>query len=810
MPAALHRAGIDTESWVGLTLASVDFVFRQQLATSVTPDWMLPFVRPRSGRQRPSVCSRTLTQSDRPASCRPWPGPVPGARPTRLHRLVYHLIEGDPQSTVDQDRAEEVLDALWSLLTSTVARDIGRGAWQLDFQNAAVVRVDTAWLCPVTRRLFGYSPAERTPYDPDRRLQPVQLPRLPTASPGGLDPETRDAVTRWCVGDAGIAALRQRGLWTDLHDRAATYPPFLRAQEHSGQIPRPVLDQYEKQFEDGRINLLNSSTTMEMGVDIPNVQLVVNANVPPSVSNYRQRLGRAGRRGEPWAFGITFCRDYPLDRTVFENPRQFIRTPVAAPSVRFDSPAVVVRHVNAWLLGAFLRNRPEGFRLNASTGAFFGATGEVDRPIAGEAEADSFLDALRADSGRHDELVRGLGVLIRGTALDGREAAVLCEMTAARFETLLHTWRREYRQLVERGEAAREPEVKSALALRARRMRGEFLLGELASRGFTPAYGFPVDVVAFDHLAARFDRKQSDDTYHAFGLAGSGSTRTLDIAIREYAPGAEIVLDGMVHRVDGIRPAWDGHADASGLEDLQYLWECRKCRAFGLARLLPETCPDCDRPDLAPHRSLRPAGFLGGRQPHTGYENLGRVPYERPRLSASDGSWCALPDPEAGRWRADPQGRVLTRSSGLHGHGYAICLDCGRAQAETEAPNAELPESDTDPSLSERARTHDGHCPCGFLHPERIQRGVRLVHEARSDVFELQLPVSACLHRSKSSVRKRDRSPGHSQHGSGGVRRPTPSTRLQSTCMGHRRNGIWTPGASARSLPGWEMPAWKR
>ena len=269
VPAVLDRAGIDTESWVGLALASVDFVFRQQLATSVTPDWMLPFVRPRSGRQRPSVCSRTLTQPDRPASCRPWPGPVPGTRPTRLHRLVYRLIEGDPQSAMDHDRAEKVLDALWDLVTSTAARDIGRGAWQLDFQRAAVVRVDSAWHCPVTRRLFGYSPAGRTPYDPDRRLYPVQLPRLPTASPGGLDPETRDAVSKWCATDAGVAALRERGLWTDLHDRAAAYPPFLRAQEHSGQIPRPVLDEYEKQFEDGLINLLNSSTTMEMGVDIP-------------------------------------------------------------------------------------------------------------------------------------------------------------------------------------------------------------------------------------------------------------------------------------------------------------------------------------------------------------------------------------------------------------------------------------------------------------------------------------------------------------------------------------------------------------
>jgi DEAD/DEAH box helicase domain-containing protein len=85
-----------------------------------------------------------------------------------------------------------------------------------------------------------------------------------------------------------------------------------------------VLKIYEESFKAGEINLLNCSTTMEMGVDIPNVALVANANVPPSVSNCRQRVGRAGRRGEPWAFAMTFCRDLPLDHVVFRDPLRFL------------------------------------------------------------------------------------------------------------------------------------------------------------------------------------------------------------------------------------------------------------------------------------------------------------------------------------------------------------------------------------------------------------------------------------------------------------------------------------------------------
>lgn len=66
-------------------------------------------------------------------------------------------------------------------------------------------------------------------------------------------------------------------------------------------------DQFEgAEIVDGeeRINVINCSTTMEMGVDIPDVELVANTNFPPSPTNYRQRIGRAGRWGEPRAPNI--------------------------------------------------------------------------------------------------------------------------------------------------------------------------------------------------------------------------------------------------------------------------------------------------------------------------------------------------------------------------------------------------------------------------------------------------------------------------------------------------------------------------
>jgi len=750
VPAHLAQAGVDENGWIGLALAAIDFGFRDNLAVDIAPEWMVRWVAPRGGRLR-AICSRGLASQDRPEGARPWPGPKPqSGNPSRLHRLVYSLIGGDWDSRVDQERAGDVLAALWELITTTAARDVGRGAYRLDFRNAAaVIRLDQGWLCPVTRRIFGYSPAGHSPYDPVRALAPVRLPTLPVANAGGLDPEQRARVRLWCADAPEIKTLRATGLWTNLHDRAAEYPPFLRAQEHSAQIPRPVLKIYEDRFKDGLINVLNCTTTMEMGVDIPNVTLVVNANVPPSVSNYRQRVGRAGRRGEAFAFAATFCRDVPWDQTAFEAPARYLAMEIAAPAVRLDSPALVVRHVHAALLGSFLRAQPDGFSIRTSTGAFFGATELGDAPVGPDAPVEAFLESLRTADPQNAELSRHLHALTRGTALDDHASVNLAAATAEALETLVTHWRAEYQELLSRAAAATEEEVKAAFVNRARRMRGEFLLSELARRGFTPSYGFPVDVVCFDYLTGHDRDRELDksDGVIAFGEPRGAPARTLDVAIREYAPGAEVVVDGLVHLSEGVLPAWSARADVSRPEDLQQFWECRRCYAFGLDRVVPEACPVCEAPRPAWHRTLRPSGFLGRRAPHTGYESLGTVPYQIPRIQAVGAQWQALPDPQVGRLRADPIGQVVTLSSGANGCGYAICLSCGRAVAEEEeVPLAASPIPDalrkhTPLASSRELKLVNGYCPGGLTEPQRIQRHVRFVHAAHTDVLELQLPT---------------------------------------------------------------------
>src|SRR5579875_3209543 len=106
-----------------------------------------------------------------------------------------------------------------------------------------------------------------------------------------------------------------------------------------------------------------------------------------------------------------------------------------------------------------------------------------------DAPVEAFFKYLGEASFDGAKIADHLRALTADTALAQRSPLDLAGETSAAIEMLVGNWREEHRELLAHAAGATENEVKAAFANCARRMRGEFLLSELARRGFTPSYG---------------------------------------------------------------------------------------------------------------------------------------------------------------------------------------------------------------------------------------------------------------------------------------------------------------------------------
>jgi ATP-dependent Lhr-like helicase len=79
---------------------------------------------------------------------------------------------------------------------------------------------------------------------------------------------------------------------------------------HHGSLAKDVREVVEAQLKDRtRPVTAVCTSTLEMGIDIGSVASVAQVSPPPSVASLRQRLGRAGRRGEPAVLRLYVTED---------------------------------------------------------------------------------------------------------------------------------------------------------------------------------------------------------------------------------------------------------------------------------------------------------------------------------------------------------------------------------------------------------------------------------------------------------------------------------------------------------------------
>jgi hypothetical protein len=127
----------------------------------------------------------------------------------------------------------------------------------------------------------------------------------------------------------------------------------LQAYEHSGQVAKITRQRVEREFKktDGAYNVIVCTPTLELGVDIGKLEMVLMRNVPPNPANYAQRAGRAGRRHRI-AVVFTYGRGHHHDRYFFNDPPEMIAGEIRVPAFSMRNEPLIRKHVHSAILTA--------------------------------------------------------------------------------------------------------------------------------------------------------------------------------------------------------------------------------------------------------------------------------------------------------------------------------------------------------------------------------------------------------------------------------------------------------------------------
>jgi DEAD/DEAH box helicase domain-containing protein len=90
----------------------------------------------------------------------------------------------------------------------------------------------------------------------------------------------------------------------------------IRVAVHKSGLPRDVRESVEREFRNGKLSVVVSTPTLELGMDVGDVDAVISELV--SYSQFIQRVGRAGRKGQE-SIGVLLLREEDSISTYYKN-----------------------------------------------------------------------------------------------------------------------------------------------------------------------------------------------------------------------------------------------------------------------------------------------------------------------------------------------------------------------------------------------------------------------------------------------------------------------------------------------------------
>ena len=369
--------------------------------------------------------------------------------------------------------------------------------------------------------------------------------------------------------------------FTSLYTQGARRLRGMLGREHTGQVDAESRIERETQFRSGELPALFCSPTMELGVDIRDLNAVHLRNVPPTPANYAQRSGRAGRGGRPALISTFAAQGNVHDQYFFQRRNRMIAGAVAPARMDLRNRELIEAHLHATWLAV------TGMQLGRGIAEILDLD-DPEFPLLPDKRAE-LDDRSRV---RYEEQATVAAEAIVQRAPEVRDAWWFSEEWLAdavrnapeAFDRAFDRWRELYRAALAMREEARK-QIDAPRASRREREEAEqrerearrevdLLLNRtrrieesdfypyryLASEGFLPGYNFPR--LPVHALVSVRDATQLIDRPRFLGLV-------------EFAPGNVLYHEGRKHRVDAavLPPA--------GIEDR--LSRARLCKVCGYA-----------------------------------------------------------------------------------------------------------------------------------------------------------------------------------------------------------------------------------
>ena len=414
-------------------------------------------------------------------------------------------------------------------------------------------------------------------------------------------------VDRTRVMDAGDIPPEANAYFVTCYKHFVELKLMLEAREHTAQVAAEDRKVREERFRTGELPLLFCSPTMELGVDISQLNLVNLRNVPPTPANYAQRSGRAGRGGQP-AMVFTYCAGRsPHDQYFYRWPSRMVAGAVAAPRIDLQNHDLVRSHVHAvWMEVA----KPDlGRTLNAVLD--LGAEDERKFPLAVK---EPLQNSLRDPVHRANAFTKA-AKLLNGISEELKSAVwfhdnwlkEVLDQLELRFNDACERWRNLYRSAVRQRElhhkiildhARPEAERNHSRRLRSQAEAQIKLLTEaegvfegdfysyryFAAEGFLPGYNFP-RLPLSAYVPARRGRRGRDEFV----------SRPRFLAISEFGPRALLYHEGARYRVNKVNLDF-GSQDIEATHEIvtDTLKRCPVCAYAHFERGVPlEVCDRC-------------------------------------------------------------------------------------------------------------------------------------------------------------------------------------------------------------------------